>query len=149
MLALTASCAENPSRGMQPDPGTGYAVETTGAVVVGRDNPSSTGAYAPSDDYVSARLAAQICDREARCHAASGGASPARSADACWKASLQRAHRELDSWQCSPAGARARAEQCLAAIGNEPCEHDVLGRRMLCASNAACGADFTQTPSTP
>jgi hypothetical protein len=148
-LTLAPACAENPNSRMQPDPGTGYAVETTGAQIVGRDVPSATTAVAPSDDDIAARLAAQICDREIRCHVATGGRVKARSADDCWRASLQRAHRELDSWRCSPAGARARAEECLAAIGHEQCEHSVQKQRFLCASNAACGADAMQTPSTP
>jgi len=140
-LALTAACAETPSRGMQPDPGTGYAVQTTGAEIVGRDDPSMTGAIAPSDDAIAMRLAAEICDREVRCHAADG-TPPTRSADECWQASLSRTQRELNLWRCSPAGARARAKDCLATIGHEPCEHDLGRRGSLCASNAACAADL-------
>lgn len=149
VLVLSSACAETPNPRMQPDPGTGYTVQTTGAVVVGRDNPSSTGEAAASDDDISARLAAQICDREIRCHAASGGTAPARSADDCWQASLQRTRHELGAWRCSPAGARARAKDCLAAIGTEPCEHDINRQAFLCASNPQCGAESTLSPSAP
>jgi hypothetical protein len=79
-LALTSACAETPNRGMQPDPGTGYTVETTGAELVGRDDPKATGGIEESEDVLSMRLAAEICDREVRCH--TGEAAPTtRSAD--------------------------------------------------------------------
>ena len=145
-LALAASCAETPSRGMQPDPGTGYTVQTTGAEIVGRDDPRSTNPTETSDETIASRLAAQLCDREVRCHAAAGTA-PARSADDCWRANLGRTRSELGAWRCSPAGARARAKDCLASIGNEPCEHDVGRASLLCASNVACGADAMLPPN--
>lgn len=147
-LALTPACAETPSRGMQPDPGTGYALETTGADVVARDDPNATNAIEPNDETIATRLAAQICDREVRCHAAAQ-TPPTRSAEDCWLASLSRARSELGRWRCSPAGARARAEECLAAIGGEPCEHDLGRQRSLCASNVACGYDSILPPSAP
>jgi hypothetical protein len=146
-LALMASCAESSSAPMQPDPGTGYTVTTTGADVVGVDVPSSTNVLEPSNDMTAARLAAQICDREVRCHALPPSAPP-RSAQACWRESLGRAKRELDAWRCSPAGARARAEACLAAIGNEPCEYDLARHASLCASNSACGRDVPPPPGS-
>lgn len=147
-LALTAACAETPSHGMQPDPATGYAVETTGAQVVGVDQPSTTNAPAPTGDAIAMRLAAEICTREVRCHAAAGN-PPARGTEECWQASLDRTRRELGRWRCSPAGMRARAEECLASIGNEPCDHDLGRRRSLCASNLACGYDSILPPSAP
>jgi hypothetical protein len=145
-LALAASCAETPNHAMQPDPGTGYTVETTGADVVARDAPSSSSTIPPTGESIAERLAAQLCDREVRCHAAAG-TPPSRSADECWRASLGRARSELLSWRCTPGGARARAEECLASIGSEACEYDVGRKRYLCASNAACGADATLPPS--
>jgi len=147
-LALTPACAETPSHGMQPDPGGGYTVATTGAEVVSIDQPSATNAPAPPEDTIAMRLAAEICTREVRCHAAAGN-PPARGAEECWNASLDRTRRELGRWRCSPAGARARAEECLAAIGNEPCDHDLGRRRSLCASNLACGYDSILPPSAP
>ena len=139
-LTLAASCAETPSRGMQPDPGTGYTVQTTGAQIVGRDDPSSSDSITPTGEVVAERLAAQLCAREVRCHAAASTAAP-RSADDCWRANLGRMRQELSGWRCSPAAARARAEECLASIGGEPCDYDVSRARSLCTSNAACEAD--------
>jgi hypothetical protein len=133
---------------MQPDPGTGYTLQTTGADVVALDSPSSTNAIAPSDDVIAMKLAAEICDREVRCHAADGTA-PTRSADDCWHANLSRAKRELGLWRCSPGGARARAKDCVASISGEPCQHDLDRQRSLCASNLACGRDSILGPSAP
>lgn len=146
-LALAASCAENPGRGMQPDPGTGYTVQTTGAEIVGRDNPSMTNAGALDDDSIAMRLAAEICDREVRCHAAAGTPAP-RSPNACWQESLSRTRRELSAWQCSPAAGRARAKDCLASIGHESCEHDLGRSAALCGSNSGCGEDRLPPPGS-
>lgn len=147
-LALTGACAETPNRGMQPDPGTGYTVQTTGAEIVGRDDPNATGGIEQSEDVISMRLAAEICDREVRCHSGEGTPTT-RSADDCWHASLARTRRELGLWRCSPAGARARAKDCVASLRNEPCEHDLERTRSLCTSNVACGADSTLPAPRP
>ncbi len=147
-LALAPACAETPNHAMQPDPGTGYAVETTGAEIVGRDNPNATGDVEQSDDAIAMRLAAEICDREARCHIGEPNATT-RSAQDCWNASLARTRRELGLWRCSPAGARARAKECAASIKSESCEFDLGRRRSLCASNVGCGYDAILPPSAP
>jgi hypothetical protein len=132
---LTAACARSTDPNMQPNPGTGYTVETTGADIVGLDNPRSTGMFEASDEVIATRLAAEICDREVRCYAST------LTALQCRQGKLGRTRRELSEWRCSPAAMRARAERCLASIGNEPCELDLASRRSLCASNVACEAD--------
>jgi|GEM_PF-2784806 len=139
-LVLTAACAQNfkSDRDMQPNPGTGYTVYTTGADLVGRDDPNAVEGRPAQIDDVAGRLASQICERESRCH------SGKRSAADCRQANLGRARTELHSWNCSPAATRARAEECLASIGAEPCELDFASRATLCASNAACGSDDTR-----
>jgi hypothetical protein len=136
VLALTAACAQHSTdRDMQPNPGTGYTVTTTGAEIVGRDNPGAVEATPASIDDVATRMADQICDREVRCHAGK------RSGGDCRRANLDRTKAELYSWRCSPAAMRARAERCLASVGAEPCELNLASRGSLCASNAACAAD--------
>jgi hypothetical protein len=63
-FVITASCAHAPK---QPDPGHGYTLETTGAVI-GRDVPQQRNEPDPTVGEVATRLSGQICEREARCH---------------------------------------------------------------------------------
>lgn len=132
---VASACAHNQAydRDMQPELGRGYTLETTGAVI-GRDDPSATDPDV-SIDTVATRLAAQICDREVRCHA------NGRSIDDCRRQNLDRARVELHAWRCSPAAIRARAEECLASVGSEPCDLDLASRASFCGTNAACASD--------
>jgi hypothetical protein len=139
-LVVTTACAQHPGRDMQPDPGTGYAVTTTGAQV-GRDNIyTDDRGPPPMMDSVARRLATAMCDREARCHSVS------RTAAECWNANLQHAQNEIASWRCSPAAMRARTERCLASVGAEPCDHVLGASGTMCARNAGCEFDVPSAP---
>lgn len=129
VLAITASCARNDTR-MQPDPGRGYVLETTGAVI-GRDDPQRNERDSTVGE-VATRLASQICEREARCDRS------AAAEDQCMRAYVSLTALEVATWQCSPAATRARAKQCIAALNAEPCEMDVGTKPELCAASDAC-----------
>jgi hypothetical protein len=149
-LVVTSACArEYPDRNMQPDPGTGYAVTTTGAQVIGRDDPYATtmDERRPLMDGVARRLATAMCDREARCHgAAINQTTVTRTAEECWNANLGHAQNEIGAWRCSPAAMRARVERCLASVGTEPCEHVLGAGGAICARNAGCEFDVPSAP---
>lgn len=134
-LAVTIACSRGTSydRDMQPSPGQGYAVETTGAVI-GSDDIRKTDEPDVTLDEAAARLAGQICAREVRCHVAPGIAGP------CMASYHDRARGELARWRCSPAAARARVKECLATIGEEPCALDLSKRTRLCGGNEECPA---------
>jgi hypothetical protein len=135
-LVVTAACVRDyPDPKTQPNPGTGYSVAITGAQVVGRDNPYGSDDSRELMDAVARRLAAEMCDREARCHAVT------RTAEECWNANLEQARLEVGAWRCSPAAMRARVEKCLSSIGAEPCDHVLGARGVMCARNVACEAD--------
>jgi hypothetical protein len=88
----------------------------------------------PSNDALGARMAAELCEREARC-------GRLRDTSGCADAKRPRVRAELDQWRCSPAASRARAKECLAAIGEESCEAgDLTRRRFICGGNEACPA---------
>lgn len=132
-LALLAACARNynPDPGMQPDPGKGYVLETTGAVI-GSDDPMRANEPDSTLGDVATRLAGQICDRETRCHA------DAADTDACMRVYLGLAALEVATWPCSPAATRARAKDCIASLNAEPCEMDVSTKPELCVASASC-----------
>lgn len=132
-LALLAACARNynPDPGMQPDPGKGYVLETTGATV-GRDDPSRTNEPDSTLGDVATRLAGQICEREARCHAG------AANTEMCMRVYLGLTALEVATWPCSPAATRARAKECIAALSAEPCEMDMATKPELCVASASC-----------
>jgi hypothetical protein len=131
---LCGACAQNSRHGkMQPDPNEGYTLQTTGAEV-GRDDPFVANEPPTTVAQASARLAGQICAREVRCHA-----DAARAGD-CMHRYLDRVHSELGNWNCSPAGWRARAKDCLATVGSEPCGVDLASQRSICGGNPDCPA---------
>ncbi|MDB4937589.1 MAG: hypothetical protein JWP87_4561 [Labilithrix sp.] len=133
VTVLCGACAQTNQHGkMQPDPGEGYTLQTTGAEV-GRDDPAQ-GASEPNltVEQAAVRLAGQICAREVRCH---GDASLAGD---CMHRYVGRMHAELASWTCPPAGWRARAKECLATVGTEPCTFDLAMRGRICESNDEC-----------
>lgn len=83
---------------------------------------------------LSERLATALCKREVACQRAP-------SADDCRGPKLSRSRAELASWRCSPAAARARAKECLTAIGTEPCAlGDLTARPFMCGGNEMCPA---------
>lgn len=81
---------------------------------------------------LSQRLATEVCRRELLCGNGTVDAS-------CVNDTVERARRELTSWNCSPAATRARVEECLAGIDEESCELDLSTRARLCRANDACG----------
>jgi hypothetical protein len=133
VLAVTAACARNynPDPDMQPDPGKGYVLETTGAVI-GRDDPRRTDEPDSTVGAVATRLAGQICEREARCHGSTSVIEP------CMRMYVGLAAIDIALWQCSPAATRARAKTCIAALSGEPCELDLSTKPELCAPSDAC-----------
>jgi hypothetical protein len=74
----------------------------------------------------SQRVAQEVCKHEQRC---------GRSDDvsACVDATVGRARDELMRWNCAPAAIRARFEECLAGVNDEPCLVDLRTEdRKLC-----------------
>lgn len=134
-VALMSACSRygQADPDMQPSAGVGYTVQTTGAAI-GVDAPYATDGRGSTIDFdvIAAKLAEEICAREVRCQKIRG------SFEGCVRAGYGRAKRELSAGTCSPAAARARAEECLASVGIEPCELDLLSRPTLCGSNVAC-----------
>jgi hypothetical protein len=128
--AVVMACSHD-ERDLQPSPGTGYVVETTGAVVA-VDQPSRTNEPDQSLDQAAARLAGQICAREVLCH------DNPDAVERCMTGYLDRARRELGGWRCSPAASRSREKQCLATIRTEPCGVDFSIRGRLCRGNDEC-----------
>jgi len=126
-LVTVASCAPAPK---QPDPGQGYTLETTGAVV-GRDVPRQRNEPDATIGEVAARLAGQICEREARCR---GGSL----SDQCMRTFRRIVALEVVTWPCSPAATRSRAKECVAALNAEPCEMDFATKPALCPPSPAC-----------
>lgn len=128
-LAITTACSHTDTK-MQPDPGRGYTLETTGAVI-GRDDPQRNEPD-PTVGEVAIRLAGQICEREARCH---GSAAPAEQ---CMRAYGSLTALEVATWGCSAAATRSRAKECIAALNAEPCEMDMSTKPELCPPSDAC-----------
>lgn len=127
VVVMTAACTPQPK---QPDPGQGYTLETTGAVI-GRDVPQQRNEPDPTVGEVATRLAAQICERDARCH---GGPI----AEQCMRVFTQIAVLEVVTWPCSPAATRSRAKECLASLNAEPCQMDLATKPALCPPSDAC-----------
>jgi len=76
------------------------------------------------------RIATAVCVHEVEC----GRGQPA----SCIDAARSRAARELGSWTCDEAEARASAEQCLAAVRGESCSVDLNARLNICPLSSAC-----------
>jgi hypothetical protein len=129
VLAITTACSR-PNPRMQPDPGEGYVLETTGAAI-GRDDLQRIEPDATVGE-VATRLASQICEREARCH----GSAP--TPERCLNAYVPLTTLEVVTWQCSPAALRSRAKACIAALNAEPCEMDLATKPELCPTSEAC-----------
>jgi hypothetical protein len=130
VLAITASCSR-PEPKMQPDPGEGYMLETTGAFV-GRDDPWREQQPEEAVSEAGTRLASQICEREARCH---GSAMPYEE---CMREFSKVAAIEIEAWSCSPAARRARVKECIASLNAEPCEMNISTKPELCPPSDAC-----------
>lgn len=125
-LAVTAAaCAETGSRA-----GT---TTTTGASTSGQAELTR------SVVDLSERMAASVCAREVRCGR--------QGTEACVTPVRDRARTELSAWNCSPAAARARVEECLASFDSASCEENLAGSgRPLCATNDACGREAVLVP---
>jgi hypothetical protein len=138
VLAGVVSCSRRDAK-MQPNPGQGYALETTGAVIE-RADPRKD-----QDDTtigeVARRLAGQICERALRCH----GSTADSDADmtSCMRVYGSLSVLEVASWQCSPAASRSRAKDCIASLNAEPCEMDMGTKPNLCPTSAACPDETT------
>ncbi|MDB5219915.1 MAG: hypothetical protein JWO86_7842 [Myxococcaceae bacterium] len=132
-VAVASGCSRSYQTGMQPNPGEGYVVETTGATV-SRDDPANTNEPELGLEEAANRLAGQICAREVRCE----GQREPSSMEQCMSGWRDRARKELASWRCSPAGSRARSKECVASLRTEPCGVDISKRRALCEWTAAC-----------
>ena len=99
----------------------------------GSDEATSTTtvtAARPDERSFEDRISTAICVHEVEC----GRGQPA----SCIDDSKNRAARELGSWTCDPADARASAEQCLAAIRSESCKVDLIARPNVCPLDSRC-----------
>jgi hypothetical protein len=107
---------------------TGAPMQTSGPAVGEPELSRRIGA-------LSERIAHEVCSRELRC---------GRESPACVEDVVAKAQGELATWNCSPAAARTRIEECLAGIESESCELDLSAPgHKICSANAACGANAT------
>jgi len=140
VLAVGAACAQSSTR-MQPEPGRGYTLQTTGAAI-GRDDVTRNEPD-PTLGEVAMRLASQICEREARCHG-----SAVVPLEQCMRVFTRLTAVEVVSWSCSPAATRSRAKECTASLNAEPCELDISTKPGLCPPSDAC-PDTTAKLASP
>ncbi|AKV02821.1 hypothetical protein AKJ09_09484 [Labilithrix luteola] len=87
-----------------------------------------------------ARLAQELCSREAECDRIGKDGSLYASEDAC-RANLDGPVRtEMASWRCTPASKDLRFEDCLASIRSAHCETSIdhLSRLTACQSLTLC-----------
>lgn len=89
-----------------------------------------TAARVTDDRSFEDRISTAVCVHEVEC----GRGQPA----SCVDAARDRAARELNSWTCDDASARASAEQCLAAVRSESCSVDLNARANVCPLSTAC-----------
>ena len=96
-------------------------------------------------DYDAAdRFAGELCRREATC-----GRIDANQSDEakllgeqnCVTMQAPRMRAAMERWSCSATTARARFDDCLAAVRSERCETRIDGPDILpaCRSSAVCG----------
>jgi hypothetical protein len=95
---------------------------------------------APLEIRPDMRLATAVCDRESSCNLVGQGAIHDSMRDCIGRVS-GRARAQLDAWTCSPAASRARYEECLASIAEEPCTTivDRAERVQVCQPTTECG----------
>ncbi len=140
-----------------------FAASLTGALVIAlaacsrEATPGTTvvtsAEVQPSRAPASLRLATEVCKRTASCResAEAGSSWSAQAADDCMDRERGRADAFLAEWDCSPAAASARLEECLASMKTANCGPLLTGtdRLEMCAPNAACGrhlADVSRRP---
>jgi hypothetical protein len=97
-----------------------------------------TAARVSDDRSFEERIGTAVCVHEVEC----GRGQPA----SCIDAARDRTARELNSWTCDEASARASAEQCLAAIRSESCSVDLNARANVCPLSTACSGVETVPP---
>lgn len=86
-------------------------------------------------------LADEVCRREATCNRIGTAGARYTTEEACMADLGVRLPAQVASWNCEPAAARARFEECLASIRSERCETNLVARidRLpLCRPNAVC-----------
>lgn len=129
LVALAAACAhENRSYGTTTiTSGTPEGVRATNAAETAPDPGLA--------------LADELCRREASCNRVGTSGGRYTTEEACMADLGTRVPPQLASWNCSPAAARARFEECLAGIRSESCTTDLVSRidRLpVCRANAVC-----------
>lgn len=98
-----------------------------------------TSARAQADERsLEDRISTAVCVHEVEC----GRGQPA----SCIDAARERTARELSSWTCDDAAARASAEQCLAAVRSQSCSVDLNARTNICPLSTACSKVETIPP---
>ncbi len=132
VLALVTACAHSKDQSQSYSTTTITGGTPTGVRVTNvRENEPDPGLA----------LADEVCRREATCNriGAAGGRYPTE--EACMADLGTRFPAQIASWNCSPAAARARFEECLAAIRSERCDTDLVSgadRLPLCRATAVC-----------
>jgi hypothetical protein len=124
---------------------TGFAIAGACAMACGyrgseaTSTTALTAARAQADERsFEDRIGTAVCVHEVEC----GRGQPA----SCIDAARDRTARELNSWTCDEASARASAEQCLAAIRSESCSVDLNARVNVCPLSTACSRVETVPP---
>jgi hypothetical protein len=84
------------------------------------------------------RISTAVCVHEVEC----GRGQPT----SCIDAARERTARELNSWTCDEASARAAAEQCLASVRSQSCSVDLNARTNVCPLGTACTKVDTLAP---
>jgi hypothetical protein len=128
-MALLGGCAREPEHADT----TTLTSGTTPAGVKATDAPLG-------DARPELRLAAAICRREQACGRV-GREWPYGDVATCVRGLGAYVGEQIASWDCSPAAARARFEECMTSIGEEPCTTivDRAERLPTCRANAVCG----------
>jgi hypothetical protein len=97
-----------------------------------------TAARVTDDRSFEDRISTAVCVHEVECGRA--------QASSCIDTARDRTARELNSWNCGDAEARAHAEQCLAAVRSESCSVDLTARPNICPLSTACSQVETVPP---
>src|SRR5688500_15718478 len=123
---------------------TGFAIAGACAMACGgrgseaTSTAALTGARVTDDRSFEDRISTAVCVHEVEC----GRGQPT----SCLAAQHERTVRELSSWTCDDAAARAHAEQCLAAVRSQSCSVDLTARQNICPLSTACSKVETIAP---
>lgn len=104
---------------------------TTGAPMITSGPPAGETELSRTVESTAQRLAIEVCNHEAKCGRA--------EMEQCLGATVSRARAQLASWRCDPAGVRARFEECLAGIDEQPCGIRLESEPRWCPPNPVCG----------